>query len=167
MKSASSPDDGTYGQDVRRVPAHGAVDLLRVRIDQELRRVEAPPRRGVVRPVHAVAVVLAGPDAGQVAVPAERGALLHLDPLLGAVLVEQAQLDPFGVLGEEREVRAVAVPFRAERERLSRPHAASHQAGRSQSTASGGSVSVALNGWPPAPCSSAVTWPRFPRPLPA
>ena len=96
--------------------------------------------------MHAVAVVLARPDARQVAVPAERRALLHLDPLLRTLLVEQAELDAVGVLGEHGEVRAVPVPFRAERERLSGPDAACHQAGRSQSTDSGGKVSVALNG---------------------
>ena len=40
---------------------------------------------------------------------------------LVAVVVEEAELDPLGVLGEEREVRAVPVPRRAERERLAGP----------------------------------------------
>ena len=37
-----------------------------------------------------------------------------------SLVVEQAELDALGVLGEEREVRAAAVPGRAERERMCR-----------------------------------------------
>ena len=47
-----------------------------------LRRVEALPALGLVRPVDAVAVALARADAGQVAVPVERGALGQLDARL-------------------------------------------------------------------------------------
>ena len=79
------------------------------------------PSAGRVRPVDAVAVALARADERQVAVPVERRALVQLDALLGAVLVEQAQLDARGVLGEDREVRAAAVPVRAERERVAGP----------------------------------------------
>ena len=41
-----------------------------------------------------------------------------------------------------------------------------HSAGRSQTTASGGSVTVALNGWSCQPGPSAATLPMFPMPLP-
>ena len=61
------------------------------------------------------------PDARQVAVPVERGPLGELDPLLVVLVVEQAQLDPLRVLGEQREVRAAPVPRRAQRERPTRP----------------------------------------------
>src|SRR5439155_26464892 len=55
-------------------------------------------------------------------VPVERGALRHLDALLlVACVVEQAELDALRVLGEQREVHALAVPRGAERERHSRP----------------------------------------------
>src|SRR5262249_5807135 len=91
------------------------------RVDQELRRVEPLAGLRLVRAVDAVAVPLAGPDAGQVAVPVEDGAVDHLDDLLAVVLVEQAELDALGVLGEEREVRALAVPHRPERERPAGP----------------------------------------------
>ena len=97
---------------------------LRVRIDQQLRGVEAPPVSRVVRAVDAVAVPLPGPDAGQVAVPVERRPLVDVDALLAAVLVEQAELDALGVLREEREVRAAAVPVGPERERPPGPHLA-------------------------------------------
>src|SRR6185437_13818496 len=84
-------------------------------------RVEAVALLGRVATVDAVAVAMAGAHARQVAVPVVGRALDHVDALLGPVLVEQAQLDVLGVLGEEREVRALAVPRRAERERRSGP----------------------------------------------
>lgn len=43
------------------------------------------------------------------------------DARLGAGVVEEAELDPGAVLGEEREVRPLAVPVRAERERAAGP----------------------------------------------
>ena len=46
--------------------------------------------------MHPVAVALAGPDAGQVAVPVERGALDELVPGLAFVGVEEAELDSLG-----------------------------------------------------------------------
>ena len=62
----------------------------------------------------AEAVALARADVGQVAVPAEGGDLGQLDPGLLARLVEQAELDPLGHLGEEREVGPGAVVGRAQ-----------------------------------------------------
>ena len=55
------------GQHVGRVPADLPVDRLRVGVEQQLCGVEAVPELGRVGPVHAEAVALAGPDAGQVA----------------------------------------------------------------------------------------------------
>ncbi len=54
--------------------------------------------------------------------PVERGALRHRDPGLVVLVVEQAQLDAAGVLGEQREVGAAAVPGRAQRERAPGPY---------------------------------------------
>ena len=112
---------GDVGEDVRRVPEDRPFDRLRIRVDEQLVRVETVPARRVVRPVDAVAVALSRPDAGDVAVPVVRGVVGELDACLGAVLVEQAELDALGVLGEEREVRPFAVPRRSERERPARP----------------------------------------------
>ena len=50
---------GTYGRTFAASQSTGAVDRLRVRVDQELGRVEAVPGRRVVRAVDAVAVALA------------------------------------------------------------------------------------------------------------
>jgi hypothetical protein len=55
-------------------------------------------------------------------VPVERVALGQLDPCLIALGIEQAELDALGIFREEREVRAAAVPFRAEREEIAGPY---------------------------------------------
>jgi hypothetical protein len=72
--------------------------------------------------VDAEAVALAGLDAGQVGVPDEGVDLVEPDALLGAGVVEQAQLDLLGDLGEDREVRAHPVVGGAQRISLARPH---------------------------------------------
>ena len=59
-----------------------ALDRLRVRVDQELRRVEAVALLGRPGAVDAVAVALPGPDPGQVAVPVERRPLGQLEARL-------------------------------------------------------------------------------------
>jgi hypothetical protein len=62
-------------EDVGGVPVDGAVDRLRVGVDQELGGVEAVAPRRLVGAVDAVAVALSGADVRQVAVPVEGGAL--------------------------------------------------------------------------------------------
>ena len=54
---------GDVGEHVGRVPAHRAVDRLRVRVEQQLGGVEAVAGLGLVGPVDAEAVALARPDA--------------------------------------------------------------------------------------------------------
>ena len=81
-----------------------AVDRLRVRIEQQLGRVAPVPLGEVVRAVHAIAVALAGLDAGDVAVPDVTVDLGQRHPGLGTGIVDQAQLHRRGDLGEEREV---------------------------------------------------------------
>ena len=112
---------GAVRQRVRRLPAHAAVDRLRVGIEQELGRVEEVPALGRPRPVDTQAVALPGPDVRQVAVPVEGRPLRQLVALLAALGVEQAELDALRVLREEREVGALPVPRRAQRERPARP----------------------------------------------
>src|SRR5581483_8755086 len=132
-----------------------------VRIEEELRAVEAVPRARVVRPVDPKAVPPSRARLGQIAMPHLVGALLERDarPLVVAVRpVEEAELDAGRALGEEREVDARAVPGRAERiglagpdpharaiERLSlarparRPHRHPSPSGAQIATESGGS----------------------------
>ena len=120
--SSRSASPGTYGRTFAACQSTAPSIAFAYGIDQELRGVEALAGVRVVRAVHAVPVALPWPDAGQVAVPVERRALLDVDPLLVPVPVVQAELDALGVLREEREVRALAVPLRPERERLTGPH---------------------------------------------
>ena len=70
-----------------------------------------------VRTVHAIAVVRAGHDVGDVAVQGFVRVLGKLDPLelLFARVVEETDLDLRGVVGEEREVDTLPVPRRAAR----------------------------------------------------
>ena len=91
-----------------------AVDRLGVGVEQELRGVAAVALGRVVGAVHAVAVALAGLHAGQVGVPHEAVHLGQLEPGLRAVVVDEAELDLVGHLGEQREVHAGAVIGRAE-----------------------------------------------------
>jgi len=110
--------------EVRIAPPHLADDLARVRVEQQLVRVEAVALLGCIRTVHSVAVQHAGPRLRQVAVPHEVGALGHVDALDFAptLRVEDAELHALGVLGVEREVDAFAVPGRAEGRGRSAPH---------------------------------------------
>ncbi len=69
-------------------------------------------RGGLVGAVHPVGVHRVGAEIAQVAVPHLVGELGQLDAveLAPARLVEQAQLHPGGVRGEEREVDPEPVP---------------------------------------------------------
>ena len=98
----------------RLVAVDLAVDRLRVRVEQQLGRVAALAPLRVVGAVHPVAVALAGPHRGQVAVPDEAVDLGQLDAALGAVVVDEAELDPVGDLREQGEVRARPVVRGAE-----------------------------------------------------
>ncbi len=80
------------------------VDRLRVRVEQQLGRVAAVAVRRVVRAVHPIAVALTRLDPGQVGMPDEAVDLDQLQPGLLVVLVDQAELDPVGDLGEQGEV---------------------------------------------------------------
>ena len=64
----------------------------------------------VVRPVHPVPVALAGPHVGEMAVPHEIGLLAEPDPMLGALVIEEAQVDRLGMLAVQRKVDPGAVP---------------------------------------------------------
>ncbi len=98
----------------RLVPVDLAAGRLRVRVEQQLRRVEPLARLRVVVAVHPVAVPLARLDAGEVGVPDVGIHLGEFDAGLDELLVEQAEFDLFRGLAVEREVGAVAVEGRAE-----------------------------------------------------
>ena len=99
------------------MPAQRARERARVGIDEELARVEAQALGGRPGAVHAVAVELAGADV-EARVEDAVGAPRQLDPLAldrRVRPVEETQLDDLRVGRGEREVRAAAVPARAER----------------------------------------------------
>ena len=86
-----------------------AVKRLAVGIEQQLARIAAVPRGRIPRAVDAETVALVRLDGREVAVPDVAVDLVEVDPLLAAVLGDQAQLYPFGHLGEQREVGACTV----------------------------------------------------------
>ena len=98
-----------------------ALDRLGVRVEQELARVAAVAVRGVVGSVDAEAVALPGLHVGHVAVPHEAVRLGQVEARLVQVVVEQAELDAFGDLGEDGEVDPRAVVRRSEWVGLARP----------------------------------------------
>ena len=113
------------------VPPDRSADRPRVRIEEELVRIEAMPLPRLVRSVHAVAVEAARPDVGEVGVPQEVGPVRERDALgLDGVVrpVEEAEVDAGRVLGEQGEVDALAVPRGALRVRRSRPDPDRHEA---------------------------------------
>jgi hypothetical protein len=74
------------------------------------------PGLRLVGAVDAIAVILAGSDVGDIAVPDLVGIFRQLDAqqLALAVAVEEADLDLRRIGGEEREIDPLAVPARAE-----------------------------------------------------
>ena len=106
------------------VPLERSTQQLGVGVEQQLVGIEAMPGIRLVGPVHAIAVVLARPQVGKIAVPDLVRHLRQRDPIgLLAVVVEQAQLDLLGMRREEGEVHAGAIPAGAERIRQPRPKA--------------------------------------------
>ena len=108
-------------------PADVALDGLGVRVEQQLVRVAAMPGGRIVGSVHPVTVTLAGADAGQVPVPHEPVHLVQVDPAFCAVVVEQAQLDSLGYLGEQPEVGSGPVIGRPQRIAVARPYGSRRQ----------------------------------------
>src|SRR5262249_199026 len=108
------------------VPCDVAADQLRVRVEEQLVRVEPVPFRRVERAVDAIPVQLPGENVRHVAIPDLVGALLQFDPcgcLRRGWRVEQAKLDFSGRLGEQGEINAGPVPGGPERVRAARPDA--------------------------------------------
>ncbi|BCI87185.1 hypothetical protein NIIDMKKI_23910 [Mycobacterium kansasii] len=97
-----------------------------------------------------IPIALAGFDGRQVGVPDKGVDLGQGDPGLGAVGVEQTQLDPLGDLAEQREIRAGAVVRRAQRVGPAGPNLESGRGGDDGSAGHG-----------------AIDTPSVPRPNPA
>src|SRR5690606_29142559 len=100
------------------VPPHVAADSLRIRVEEQLRRVEAMAVARVVGAVDAVAVQLPRADVRQVAVPHLLRPLTQRNTVRLAPRVrrvEEAQLDSRRMFGEEGEVDADAIACGTER----------------------------------------------------
>src|SRR5262249_42389871 len=89
-------------------------------------RIAALALVGRPRPVDPIRVTLAWPDAGHIAVPAERRAIGEPDRMLPAALVEEAQVHPVGHLRVRGEAGALSVPVGTQWKGLSRPDFNSH-----------------------------------------
>jgi hypothetical protein len=100
------------------IPFDVAGDRFRVRVHEQLRRVAALAVRWIPGAVDAIAVLLPRAHARQAAVPAEGGFFGKRHAGLAVVLVEEAQFDALGDLGENGEVGTSSVPRRAERKRF-------------------------------------------------
>src|SRR5207248_11450311 len=75
------------------VPFRVALDGAGIGIEQELGWIAAQPLLRLPRAVDAIPIALAGLDADEIPVPDEAGALGERQPLLVAILVEEAELD--------------------------------------------------------------------------
>ena len=107
--------DGVAEQ--RLGPFQLADQLFGVGVDQQFVGVEAMAVGRVVRAVHAVAVDQPRMGVGQVAVVDLVGVFRQFDAFEFhfAGVVENAQFDPGGVGGEQREIDPQAIPGRTER----------------------------------------------------
>ena len=105
----------------RLAPGDRAVDGLRVGVEQQLGRVGPLTRSRLPRAVDPEAVSLPGDYLGEVGMPHEPVALGELDPRLGAVVCEEAELYRLRHFREDRYVRPGAVEGGAERVRLAGP----------------------------------------------
>src|SRR6185436_7315629 len=104
------------------VPLDLSVDRFAVRIEQQLGRIASLSVVRIPRSVHAIAVAPARADVREVSVKDEGGDLGKVDAGLHAVGVEETELHARRDFGEEREVRADAVPGRTEGVRFAGPH---------------------------------------------
>ena len=131
----------------------------------------------VLRPVgtmHAIAVQQIGPRVRQIGVPDLVGVFGQPDArhLVVAGGIEEAEIDRLGILREQREIDALAVPGGAQRIGPPRPdigaqlHHPPWRSGVRISVANGGSVK--LSDWlcPCIGCGRASTMPALPSPLP-
>ncbi len=91
----------------------GSADGLRIGVQQEFVGIESMPVFRIVGTVNPVAIELAGLKVGDVNMPNQVGGLRQLDNparVAGIRRAEQAQLNLFRILREEREVDPLAIP---------------------------------------------------------
>src|SRR6266849_6030447 len=93
-------------------PFDRAHNLLCVRIQQQLIRVEAQAFFRIVGPIQPITVEKAGPGLREIAVPDLIRPPAHRYPLglTPAFAVKKTKLDPFRVFGKQREIHTLSVP---------------------------------------------------------
>src|SRR5260370_5893241 len=111
MRAAAIPEH-------RIVPLERAIDRARIRIEQQLCGIETMPRARIVSSAEAVAVTLSGTTPRNIRMPYMFGALDQRYPrdFVVAIFSAKQTKDCSGsVLGEQREVRSLAVEVCPER----------------------------------------------------
>src|SRR5499433_1584353 len=104
---------------MRVAPDQTPCELPRIRIDEELVRIETQSALGLIRAVNAVTVELSRRDIVEVAVPDVLGAFRQRDALdlAPTMAVEQAKLHFFGIGRKQREISSAPVPSGSQRMR--------------------------------------------------
>ena len=107
----------------RVAPPDRADNASRVRIEQQLVRIETMAFLGSIGAMHAVAVQKTRPRLGQISVPDHVRSFLQRQPLElpSAARIEHDEVYGGRMRGIKREVDTLAIPRRAERIRASRP----------------------------------------------
>src|SRR5262249_6904614 len=98
--------------EMRIAPYEPPGELLRIRIDEELVRVEAQSTLGLIGAMHPIAIELPRHHIAEIAMPDILGAFrqrdaLHLPP---AMAIKEAQLDFFGIRRKKCEICSAPVP---------------------------------------------------------
>src|SRR5262249_24490998 len=104
---------------MRVAPDQAPCQLPRIRIEEELVRIETQSALGLIRALHAVTVELSRRDIVEVAVPDVLGAFRQRDALdlAPTMAVEQAKLHFFGIGRKQREISSAPVPSGSQRMR--------------------------------------------------
>src|SRR5262249_11042926 len=117
---------GDHVTKYRRLVADRSLNSSRIRVEQQLRSVAAKASGRIPWPGYAETVVLPGPDAWDIAVPAKGRGLRQAQPRLATLVVEQAQVHALRHLGKNRKVDSVPVVGRAEGKGFTGPDVIPH-----------------------------------------
>ena len=98
----------------RITPRHRPINRPRIRIQQQLRRIEPMPRLRLPRPLHPIPIPHPRPRLRKVHMPHMLRLLRDRDARL-PIPLKQTKLDPSSVLGKERKVDPRPIPSRAKR----------------------------------------------------
>ncbi len=100
------------------VPTDGSGNLFRIRVCEELCRIETMPGSGIVRSINTIGIAPSRPRIGKINVPDPVGLLLHVDLFIGflrILCVKQTELYGGCVMRKDRKVHPLAIPACTER----------------------------------------------------